>query len=99
MGGLEPIPAVIGREARYTLDRSPVYRRADTETDKHIHALIHTYGQFRVPNSPDMHVFGGSRSTRREPTRTRGEHANSTQKGPDPAGNQTQDLLAVRQQR
>ncbi|KAF7646437.1 hypothetical protein LDENG_00187840 [Lucifuga dentata] len=41
---------------------------------------------------------GGSRSTRREPTRTRGEHANSTQKGPAPAGNQTQDLLAVRQQ-
>ncbi|KAF7647332.1 hypothetical protein LDENG_00172780, partial [Lucifuga dentata] len=37
----------------------------------------------------------GSRSTRREPTRTRGEHANSTQKGPAPAGNQTQDLLAT----
>jgi len=32
-----------------------------------------------------MHVFGtvgGCQSTRREPTHTRGEHANSTQKGP-----------------
>jgi len=27
-------------------------------------------------------IVGGSRSTRREPTHTRGEHANSTQKGP-----------------
>ena len=27
-GGPEPIPAVIGREAGYTLDRSPVHRRA-----------------------------------------------------------------------
>ncbi|KAF7646958.1 hypothetical protein LDENG_00179600, partial [Lucifuga dentata] len=42
---------------------------------------------------------GGSRSTRRDPMRTRGEHANSTQKGPAPASNQTHDLLAVRQQR
>ncbi|KAL7372285.1 hypothetical protein ABVT39_013238 [Epinephelus coioides] len=28
--GLEPIPADIGREARYTLDRSPDYHRVDT---------------------------------------------------------------------
>ncbi|KAF7656421.1 hypothetical protein LDENG_00041670 [Lucifuga dentata] len=42
---------------------------------------------------------GGSRITRREPTWTWGEHANSTQKGPATARNQTQDLLAVRQQR
>ena len=27
-GGLEPIPAVIGRKAGYTLDRSPVHHRA-----------------------------------------------------------------------
>ncbi len=27
-GGLEPIPAVIGRAVGYTLDRSPVCRRA-----------------------------------------------------------------------
>jgi len=27
-------------------------------------------------------MVGGSRRTRREPTQTRGEHANSTQKGP-----------------
>ncbi len=37
--GLEPIPAGIGREAGYTLDRSPVNHRADrqTTTDAHIH--------------------------------------------------------------
>jgi len=29
-GGLEPIPAVFGREAGYTLDRSPVHHRAGT---------------------------------------------------------------------
>jgi len=27
-GGLEPIPAIIGRKAGYTLDRSPVHHRA-----------------------------------------------------------------------
>lgn len=30
-GGLAPIPAVIGREAGYTLDRSPVNHRDDTQ--------------------------------------------------------------------
>ena len=36
-GGLEPIPAVIGREARYTLDRSPVHHRATltNQTNNH----------------------------------------------------------------
>ncbi|MDF4264939.1 hypothetical protein P3454_26045, partial [Vibrio parahaemolyticus] len=28
--GLEPVPAYTGREAGYTLDRSPDYHRADT---------------------------------------------------------------------
>jgi len=28
VGGLEPIPAIIGRKAGYTLDRSPVHHRA-----------------------------------------------------------------------
>ncbi|KAL7829443.1 hypothetical protein AOLI_G00303280 [Acnodon oligacanthus] len=32
-GMLEPIPEVIGRKAGYTLDRSPVQRRADRQTD------------------------------------------------------------------
>jgi len=42
-GGLEPIPAVIGREAGYTLDRSPVHHR-DTQrqtTQTATHAHIH----------------------------------------------------------
>ncbi len=33
----------------------------------------------------------------RKPTQTRGEHADSTQKDPTPAGYQTQDLIDVRQ--
>jgi len=41
-GGLEPIPAVIGREAGYTLDRSPVYHRATQrqtrQTTTHTHS-------------------------------------------------------------
>ena len=35
VGGLEPIPAVIGREAGYTLDRSPVHHRATRQTTTH----------------------------------------------------------------
>ncbi|XP_041644413.1 hexokinase-2 isoform X1 [Cheilinus undulatus] len=45
--GLEPIPSVIGREAEYSLDWSPVNYRADIQTTRH----THTYDQFRVTNS------------------------------------------------
>jgi len=51
-----------------------------------------------------VHVFmmvGVNRSTRRKPTQTRGEHANSTQKGPGTTGTtgiRTQSLLSVRRQ-
>ena len=42
-GGLEPIPAVIGREAGYTLDRSPVHHRATQrqtrQTSTHMRTL------------------------------------------------------------
>ena len=39
-GGLEPIPANFGREAGYTLDRSPVHRRAtQRQTSTHTHTL------------------------------------------------------------
>ena len=40
-GSLEPIPANIGREAGYTLDRSPAYRRA-TYRDKQPFTLTFT---------------------------------------------------------
>ncbi len=69
-----------GSRAWYTLGKSPVHSRADIERQKSIHA--HTYGQFRVTNLPAcLWTVAGSRSTRREPTQTRGEHANSSQKG------------------
>ncbi len=64
-----------------------------------IHTHIHTYRQFRVTCQPAcLWTVGGSCSTWREPMQTRGEHENSTQRGPTPAGYQTQDLLALRQQ-
>lgn len=56
-GLLEPFPAVIGR------------RQVDTN---YSHSHTHSYRQFRVPNSPHMHVFG------------LWEHAKSTQEGPRP---------------
>jgi len=40
-GGLEPIPAVIGREAGYTLDRSQVHHRA-TQRQTTIPAHTHS---------------------------------------------------------
>ncbi len=42
-------------------------------------------------NVPNMHflMVGGNQSTSRKPTQTWGEHANSTQKGPTPAGYRT----------
>lgn len=43
-GGLDPIPAAIGREARYTLDRWAVWLRANTERQ----TTIPSSGQFRI---------------------------------------------------
>jgi len=42
----------------------------------------YTEGEFSMANSPNLLIFwtvGGNRSTRRKPTQTRGERANSTQ--------------------
>jgi len=58
------------------------------------------HGQFSMATQPDPHIFGtvgGNRSTRRKPTQTRGERANSAQTVTR-AGNQTQVPVAVRQQ-
>lgn len=59
---LEPISAIIGREAECPLDRSPAHRRADTQRQ----TTLHTYGQFRVTNEPNTQVSGGSWRTWRE---------------------------------
>ena len=37
-GNMEPIPAVIGQELGYTLDRSPVQSRATQTTHAHTHS-------------------------------------------------------------
>lgn len=42
-GVLEPIPVVVRRRWGYTLDES---------------ILTHSHSQFRVPNLPNVHVFG-----------------------------------------
>ncbi len=42
--------------------------------------------------------MGGSRRTRREPTQTRRQHLNSTQKGPVPAGIEPRTLLMLDEQ-
>lgn len=70
MGGLEHIPAAIGREAGYTLDGSPVCRRADTET------VILSYSYSHVWANENHQPVGGGQSTHTDP-------ANSTQKDPD----------------
>lgn len=43
MGNLEPIPADFAHKARYTLARSPIHRRANTDEQ-----LFTLYRQFRV---------------------------------------------------
>ena len=49
-GGAGADPSRHWAKAGYTLDRSPVYHRADTQRQTAIHSHIHTYGQFRVNN-------------------------------------------------
>ena len=78
---VEPFPAVIGREARYTLDKSRVHHRVTLtqmrETTMHTINVTCTF----LDN-------GRSWSTGGEPTHTRGKHANSTQKNPSQDSNQ-----------
>uniref|UniRef100_A0AAR2K9I2 Protein farnesyltransferase subunit beta n=1 Tax=Pygocentrus nattereri TaxID=42514 RepID=A0AAR2K9I2_PYGNA len=52
MGDLEPIPAVIGRKAGYTLDRSPVRHRADTHMSTFTDTLT-PRGYGRKPENPE----------------------------------------------
>lgn len=45
-GSLEPFPTVIGREARYAPDRSPIYHRANRET----RTTIRNYVRIKITN-------------------------------------------------
>jgi len=77
----KPVPAVIGREAWFTLDRSPVHHRDTQRQTRHtsINAHTHSYAQFQVT--------GRSRSTWRKATHTQGDHAAPHRKAT--AGNRT----------
>lgn len=70
---LDAIPVVLGQ------------RHPGRIIDKQLFTVTRIYGQFRVPGSPHVYVFGtvrGSWITRR--THAQGEHANSAQKAPGP---------------
>jgi len=75
VGALGPIPDTTGREAGYTLNRSPVYPRDNTntiinETNKYTHSACLSY-QFRITSLPNMHVFRlGRKSQNRGGTHT-----------------------------
>lgn len=47
-GAMEPIPAVLGREAGNALDCRRANKYTQTTIRTHIPSRIHTYGQFRV---------------------------------------------------
>lgn len=70
--------------------------RQSVEGKTHTH--IHTKGKYSISNSTGM--SGLSEEIRVHGKVSRGEHSNSTQKGPlaVPTGNQAQDLPAVRPQ-
>lgn len=69
------------RGVGYTLITSLIYHRANIEKRITIHTRIHTYSHFRITVILHMSLRE-SWSTWKEPTQTRGEHANSTQEGP-----------------
>lgn len=53
LSSIHPLPLIhlragIAHMAGYTLDRSPVGHRANTERQMTIHTHIHTYGQFKI---------------------------------------------------
>ena len=88
-GGLEPIPAVIGREAAYSLDGSPVHHRSHRDKRDTQPCTLTSRDNLESPINLTCVFLGGSQSTRRKPTHTRRkpthtrrEHRSSTQKGP-----------------
>ncbi|XP_061702320.1 glutaryl-CoA dehydrogenase, mitochondrial-like isoform X2 [Syngnathoides biaculeatus] len=90
-GVLEPIPAVIGQEAGYTLNWLPANCRA--YRDKQPHSQSHL-GAINIACFEDV---GGSRSGQRKTMQARGEDAQSTQEGPGlNPGPQNCDVNALR---
>ena len=87
---LEPFPAVIGREAGYTWTgrQSITGPHRDTQPCT---LTITARDSLDIPVNLTFWTVGGSRSIRREPTHTQGEHADSTQK--EPAGTWTWNPL------
>ena len=83
--GVEPIPAFTGREAGYTLDRSPVHQRATQRQSIQPSTLTLTpRNNLESPINLTCMFLGGGRKLEyhRKPKHTWGEHTNSTQKGP-----------------
>ena len=96
-GLLELIPFVRRRKAGSTLSRLPAYYRANTQ--RQIFNVTHTYGQFKLINSPDKHVFGSCKETRlpgENPHMHRETMQTPYRKARAEIG--TPNLLAVRQQ-
>jgi len=85
--GLEPIPAVIGREAGYTLDRSPVHHRA-TQRQTTSRSLLRTILESPI-NLTCMFLDGGGKPEYPERThantgRTCSLHTERPQPGVEP---------------
>ena len=78
-GGLEPIPAVIRREAGYTLDRAPVHHREKKSCMLTLTPRVNLESPINLTYK--FLGCGGKPVIQREPTCTWGEHANSMQKG------------------
>ncbi len=88
------------------MGRSP---ERETQTTQGVLFIVHLFNISNMSywsklrhNSKQQHSGRQTKQhcqiTQKTPTWTQGEHANSTQKCPAPAGYRTQDLLAVRQQ-
>lgn len=81
---LSQLPRGECRDTPWTSYSVSSYSGTATLTDEQSLTLTqkHTYGQFRVSQfAARLRTVGGSRSTRREPSHTQREHANSTHKG------------------
>ncbi|KAK3564329.1 hypothetical protein QTP86_014285, partial [Hemibagrus guttatus] len=75
-GNLEPIPIDYGHKAGYTLDRVPVYRRAQSHT--HTSHTLACYRQFRDAIQCMSLDWGRKPEYPEETPEAQEEHANST---------------------
>jgi len=88
------IPVVVSYISRLTEAWQPISAYGPSDHYQHSFTSIRT----GLRLGACLNDGGGNRSNRSKPTQTRGEHANSTQKGPGATGIRTQGLLAVRRQ-